>query len=60
MRLSTPRWAPQGGAALDVALEVLINGPVSRAEIARKLDLSAGSLTRLAQPLIEHGLLGGG
>ena len=27
MRLSTPQWAPQGGAALDVALEVLINGP---------------------------------
>jgi predicted NBD/HSP70 family sugar kinase len=42
---------------LDVALEVLINGPVSRAQIARTLDLSAGSLTRLAQPLIESGLL---
>lgn len=57
MRLSTPSWAPQGGAVLDVAVQVLINGPVSRAEIARTLNLSAGSLTRLTQPLIEHGLV---
>lgn len=57
MRIVTPSWTPHHGTALDVALEVLINGPVSRAQIARTLDLSAGSLTRLAQPLIESGLL---
>lgn len=57
MRLATPSWTSHRGTALDVALEVLINGPVSRAQIARTLDLSAGSLTRLAQPLIESGLL---
>lgn len=57
MRIATPSWTPHHGTSLDVALEVLINGPVSRAQIARKLDLSAGSLTRLAQPLIESGLL---
>lgn len=57
MRIATPSWTPHRGTALDVALEVLINGPVSRAQIARTLDLSAGSLTRLAQPLIESGLL---
>lgn len=57
MRIATPSWTPHHGTSLDVALEVLINGPVSRAQIARTLDLSAGSLTRLAQPLIESGLL---
>jgi predicted NBD/HSP70 family sugar kinase len=40
-----------------VALEVLINGPISRSDIARRLDLSPGSLTRLSTPLIEAGLL---
>jgi len=57
VRISTPSWTPHLGAPRDVALEVLINGPISRAEIARRLDLSPGSLTRLAQPLIESGLL---
>ena len=40
-----------------MALEVLLNGPISRAEIARRLDLSPGSLTRLSTPLIDSGLL---
>ncbi|MBU1588506.1 MAG: ROK family transcriptional regulator [Actinobacteria bacterium] len=40
-----------------MALEVLIHGPISRSEIARRLDLSAGSLTRLSTPLIDAGLL---
>lgn len=40
-----------------VALEVLRRGPLSRSELARRLDLSAGSLTRLAKPLLESGLL---
>jgi len=57
MRIATPSWTPHRGAAHDVALQVLINGPISRAEIARTLDLSAGSLTRLTQPLTESGLL---
>ncbi len=57
MRITTPSWTPHRGAAHDVALEVLINGPISRAEIARRLELSPGSLTRLSQPLIESGLL---
>ena len=57
MRISTPSWTPHRGAAHEVALEVLINGPISRAQIARRLDLSAGSLTRLSQPLIEAGLI---
>ncbi len=57
MRIRTPAWTPGTGPSNAVALEVLINGPISRTEIARKLDLSPGSLTRLSTPLIESGLL---
>lgn len=56
-RAVAPAWTSHRGTAHDVALEVLINGPVSRADIARKLELSPGSLTRLAQPLLESGLV---
>jgi predicted NBD/HSP70 family sugar kinase len=52
-----PPWAPLPGAAHAIALEVLLRGPLSRSELARRLGLSAGSLTRLARPLLESGLL---
>jgi predicted NBD/HSP70 family sugar kinase len=55
--VTAPAWAPDTGASRSVALEVLLNGPLSRSEIARRLDLSPGSLTRLSAPLIETGLL---
>jgi predicted NBD/HSP70 family sugar kinase len=57
MRITTPRWTPGNGATRAVALEVLIHGPLSRSEVARRLDLSSASLTRLANPLIAEGLL---
>ncbi|MEP6842887.1 MAG: ROK family transcriptional regulator [Pseudolysinimonas sp.] len=57
MRIPTQPWAPSNGASQSVALEVLLNGPLSRSDIARKLDLSPGSLTRLSTPLLESGLL---
>lgn len=57
MRITTPRWMPGNGAMRAVALEVLIHGPLSRSEVARRLDLSPGSLTRLSTPLLESGLL---
>ena len=57
MRVVSPSWTRDGGASLAVALEVLINGPISRSDIARRLELSAGSLTRLSTPLIDAGLL---
>lgn len=57
MRIATPPWTPDAGVIQSVALEVLINGPISRSEIARRLNLSQGSLTRLSTPLIESGLL---
>lgn len=37
-----------------MALEVLRSGPIARAELARKLGLSSGSLTRLTRPLIAR------
>lgn len=57
MRIATQPWAPASGPHHPVALEVLLHGPISRSEIARRLGLSAGSLTRLSTPLIESGLL---
>ncbi|MFS0704585.1 ROK family protein [Cellulomonas sp. 179-A 9B4 NHS] len=50
-------WIPLSGAAHRIALEVLLDGPLSRAELARRVDLSAGSLTRLTKPLLDDGLL---
>ncbi len=55
MQLAPAPWVPRSGAYRAVALEVLINGPISRSEIARKLDLSQGSLTRLSTPLWRPG-----
>ena len=50
-------WLPLSPGERSVAIEVLVNGPLSRTDLARRLDLSAGSLTRLTKPLIESGLL---
>ncbi|MEL4358498.1 MULTISPECIES: ROK family transcriptional regulator [unclassified Luteococcus] len=40
-----------------LALAVLRQGPISRAELRGRLGLSAPSLTRLAKPLVARGLL---
>lgn len=50
-------WLQQADRSRAVALEVLIHGPLSRTEIARRLDLSQPSLTRLSAPLLAAGLL---
>ncbi|WP_232422881.1 ROK family transcriptional regulator [Cellulosimicrobium cellulans] len=50
-------WIPLSGPAHRIALDVLLDGPLSRAELSRRLDLSAGSLTRLTKPLLDAGLL---
>lgn len=52
-------WLPLSAGERAVAIEVLVHGPLSRTELARRLGLSAGSLTRLTKPLIESGLLVG-
>ncbi|MFE2102573.1 ROK family protein [Streptomyces sp. NPDC059468] len=50
-------WLPLSPGERSVAIEVLVHGPLSRTELARRLDLSQGSLTRLTKPLIKSGLL---
>lgn len=53
----TSTWHPLNGPSREIALDVLIHGPLSRVELARRLDLSQGSLTRLTKPLLDDGLL---
>lgn len=43
-------------SARDLAREVLIHGPISRAELGRRLGLSPASLTRLSKPFLDRGL----
>ncbi|WP_217177954.1 ROK family transcriptional regulator [Streptomyces sp. AC495_CC817] len=50
-------WPPLSPGERAVAIQVLVHGPLSRTDLARRLGLSAGSLTRLTKPLIESGLL---
>lgn len=50
-------WQPLTGPSHQLALEILLDGPLSRAELTRRVDLSAGSLTRLTKPMLESGLL---
>jgi predicted NBD/HSP70 family sugar kinase len=50
-------WTALDGSEQRVAVEVLRHGPLARAELARRLGLSAGSLTRLTRPLVDSGLL---
>jgi predicted NBD/HSP70 family sugar kinase len=40
-----------------LAREVLIHGPLSRSALTARLELSPASLTRLAKPLLDSGLL---
>ncbi|MEU4876965.1 ROK family transcriptional regulator [Streptomyces sp. NPDC021608] len=57
MTAGSAGWPPLSAGERSVAIEVLVNGPLSRTELSRRLSLSAGSLTRLTKPLIESGLL---
>ncbi|WP_231648406.1 ROK family transcriptional regulator [Saccharothrix sp. NRRL B-16348] len=56
-RLIASSWPKLPEAARDVLLEVLIHGPLSRAEIAARLRLSRPTLTRVAKSLVAQGLL---
>jgi predicted NBD/HSP70 family sugar kinase len=40
-----------------VAVDVLVNGAQSRAQLAKKMGLSAPTLTRLVRPLLDAGIL---
>lgn len=57
MHVASSTWGELPGPSRTVAREVLYRGPLSRAELARRLDLSSGSLTRLTRPLLQRGVL---
>lgn len=50
-------WASLTPSARRVALEVLLHGPLARTELARRLELSTPSLTRLTKPLLDRGIV---
>jgi predicted NBD/HSP70 family sugar kinase/biotin operon repressor len=41
----------------SVFIELLLHGPLSRADLARRLGLSSSALTKLTRPLLEDGYL---
>jgi predicted NBD/HSP70 family sugar kinase len=54
---STPTWPILTEAARDVLMELLIHGPMPRAEIAPRLRLSRPTLSRVTKTLVAAGLL---
>ncbi|WP_367127610.1 ROK family protein [Saccharothrix sp. HUAS TT1] len=54
---TTPAWPELSDIARDVLLDVLVHGPLSRAEIADRLHLSRPTLTRVTRSLMLEGLL---
>ncbi|ROS21562.1 putative NBD/HSP70 family sugar kinase [Rathayibacter sp. PhB127] len=51
------RWPYLADAERAALRELLIHGPLSRAEIARRIDVSRASLTRATRVLIENALV---
>ena len=54
--VSSPFPRPSG-ANRRLAVQVLLHGPISRGELAHHLNRSTASVSRLAKPLVEGGLL---
>lgn len=54
---SAARWPRLTDAPRDVLLELLIHGPMPRAEIATRLQMSRPTLSRITRHLMLHGLL---
>lgn len=50
-------WPRLNHGEREALREVLIHGPLPRAEIARRLGVSRASLTRVTRNLLEHGLI---
>ncbi|MEV0893767.1 ROK family transcriptional regulator [Promicromonospora sp. MEB111] len=53
-------WPVLADAERGVLRELLIHGPLPRAEIARRLGVSRASLTRATRALMDHGLVAEG
>ena len=54
---ATTAWPRLNHGERETLREVLIHGPLPRAEIARRLGVSRASLTRVTRSLLEHGLI---
>lgn len=54
---ASENWVPLEGLQHQVAVEVLLRGPLSRKQLAARLGVTRGTVTRAAHPLIEAGLL---
>lgn len=50
-------WAALDSSGYEVALEVLLHGPLTRTQLADRIGFSPASLTRLTKPLLDAGLL---
>ncbi|NQX26427.1 ROK family transcriptional regulator [Microbacteriaceae bacterium VKM Ac-2854] len=57
---SAQRWPYLPDAERGALRELLIHGPLPRAEIARRIDVSRASLTRATRVLMEHGMIAEG
>jgi predicted NBD/HSP70 family sugar kinase len=55
--VSRATWPVLADAERGVLRELLVHGPLPRAEIARRLGVSRASLTRVTRALMEHGLV---
>jgi predicted NBD/HSP70 family sugar kinase len=53
-------WPQLADAERGTLRELLIHGPLPRAEIARRLGVSRASLTRVTRALMDHGLVAEG
>ncbi|MFC8598957.1 ROK family protein [Isoptericola sp. NPDC057191] len=56
-RADVPRLGSLGPSARAVVRTLLLAGPLSRAELARRLERSPASLTKITQPLLAAGLI---
>ncbi|MCF4121351.1 ROK family protein [Antribacter sp. KLBMP9083] len=45
-----------GKTSRELARQVLVHGPISRADLGNRLDLSPASLTRLSRPFLDRGI----
>lgn len=54
---SAGTWPALGRLERTTLAELIVNGPKSRAEIARKLGMSRASLTRVARSLVDQGFV---
>lgn len=57
LQINAVRTASVTDAMRSVFVELLVHGPMSRAEAARRLALSPSALTKLTKPLLESGYL---